>query len=117
LNACLISRIPTAAVLSSSYIFSFVSVKFSVNSFISVLDSKRFTSSSSDNCLTSSVILFLIESALSATLIKSSSITLNCFPIHEKSGTSFTSFTHLGNTGIDSFNRTISSFIDAISPS
>ena len=49
--------------------------------------------------------------------MKSSSITLNCFPIHEKSGTSFTSFTHLGNTGIDSLIRTISSLIDVKSPS
>ena len=43
--------------------------------------------------------------------MKSSSITLNCLPIHEKSGTSFTSFTHLGNLGIDSLNSSISSFI------
>ena len=88
-------------------IFSFVSCNVSLTLFISTRLSKSFVSIFSDISWTSRSILSQIDLILSSTFIKSSSITLNVLPIHEKSGTSFISFTHLGNFGISDLTWSI----------
>jgi hypothetical protein len=70
---------------------------------------------SSDNSFKSKSTFVLSPSIVSLTFIKSSSMTLKVFPIQEKSGTSFTSLTHLGNLGIWDFTASMASQIASIS--
>ena len=117
LNRSWCSQILIAVSFNSLYIFSFVSSTCSFNSSISTFFSKSLASKSSVRWSISWSNLSFRFFILSPTLIKSSSITLKVLPIHVKSGTSLTSLTHLGKTGISDLTLSIASHIASISVS
>ena len=117
LNWVWCSYIFIAASFNSSYIFSFVSLRSSLTLLTSPLRSKSLVSRLSVRVSISKSNLVLRSPIWSLTLTKSSSITLNVFPIHEKSGTSLTSLTHFGNLGIAALTSSIAPHIATISAS